>query len=169
MSRRSLRTAISGSFKFKPEIDALHEAFADYDVMVTAPEKGWLWLPNRTLVSTPFRPLPSERGLSIRDIEAGFLAKIKEADFLYVYNQESYLGVSTAIEIGYAIGTETPIYAQNDISFLELADGDLAQVEFLESRITIAGVAETVRLEYAGRMNANVQAIPEQDRNAPPA
>ncbi len=169
MSQHPLQTAISGSFKFKPEIDALHEAFADYGVMVTAPEKGWLWLPSRTLVSTPFRPLPSERGLSIRDIEADFLAKIKEADFLYVCNQESYLGVSTAIEIGYAIGTETPIYAQQDINFLELADGDLAQVAFLESRITIAGVAETVRLEHARRMSANMQATPEQDRSAPPA
>jgi hypothetical protein len=35
-----LTTAISGSFKFKPEIDALHDEFADAGVNVLEPSKG---------------------------------------------------------------------------------------------------------------------------------
>lgn len=151
MPGRPLETAISGSFKFKPEIDALHDEFADYGVMVTAPEKGWLWLPTRLLVSTPFRPLPSEQGMSIREIEDRFLAAIKQADFLYLCNQESYLGLSTCLEVGYALGTETPIYAQNKIDFFELAEGDLGHATFLENRIVIAGAAEATQLELARR------------------
>lgn len=40
MTRNVLKTAISGSFTFKPEIDALHETFADYGVQVLAPPNG---------------------------------------------------------------------------------------------------------------------------------
>lgn len=45
MKEGELSTCISGSFKFKPEIDRLIEEFQDLHVKVLSPEKGWLAVP----------------------------------------------------------------------------------------------------------------------------
>jgi len=37
--------------------------------------------------------------------------KISMADVVFVYNQDGYLGVSTTLEIGFAVAKEKPIYA----------------------------------------------------------
>lgn len=155
---KSLETAVSGSFKFKPEIDALHEEFEDYGVLVLEPSIGWLWLPRLVTASSQFRPLPSEVGQNIREIEDRFLAAIDQADFLYVYNEESYLGVSTAFEMGYATSRKKPIYAKAPIDFFEFADYDLGMKAFLEETIVIAKPSQVVVLETA-RREANLQAL----------
>lgn len=36
--------------------------------------------------------------------------KIRMADVVYVYNQDGYAGVSTTMEIGYAVAMDKPIY-----------------------------------------------------------
>ncbi|MDK2899257.1 MAG: hypothetical protein PWQ10_444 [Patescibacteria group bacterium] len=41
----------------------------------------------------------------------GHFAKIRMADVVYVYNKDSYSGVSTTLEIGYAVALDKPIYA----------------------------------------------------------
>jgi hypothetical protein len=151
MAERLLQTAVAGSFKFKPEIDALHGEFRDHGVTVLEPTMGWLWSPGMRVGPSLFRPLPLERDLSIREIEGRFLGAIDKADFLYVYNPEAYMGASTAFEIGYALARETPIYAHASPDFMEMADCDLERKAFLESRIVIAGVAEVVRIERAKR------------------
>lgn len=122
-----LSTCISGSFKFKPEIDRLIEEFQDYHVKVLAPEKGWLVLPEYKISPPKFRPLPSERKMSIRQIEDNFLEKIREATFLYVGNFEGYTGLSGYYEMGFAYGIEKPIYSlkkvpneENDLSVSEI-------------------------------------------------
>ena len=147
---------MSGSFdKFKPQIDELHEAFADHGVRVLEPTRGWLSLPSRLILPTSFRPLPSERGLSIREIEDRFLRAIDRADFLYIYNSEGYIGTSGALEIGYAVGKRKPIYAKEAIDFLELADYDLRRKAFLEEHIVIAGISEIVAIEQTRREASN--------------
>jgi nucleoside 2-deoxyribosyltransferase len=40
--------------------------------------------------------------------------KIKMADVVFVYNKDGYAGVSTTLEIGYAIALGKPIYALSD-------------------------------------------------------
>jgi len=40
--------------------------------------------------------------------------KIRMADVVYVYNKDGYAGVSTNIEIGYALACNKPIYAQDE-------------------------------------------------------
>jgi len=40
--------------------------------------------------------------------------KIKMADIIFVYNKDGYSGVSTTLEIGYAIALGKPIYAFSD-------------------------------------------------------
>jgi len=144
-------TAISGSFQFKPEIDRAIEAFRDYGVMVLEPTTGWLWTPVLQVVSSPFRPLPAERGLELREVEDRFLAAIDRADFLYVLNPGGYIGLSTAFEIGYAMESDKPIYMQETPDFMELAEYDLARKAYLEQRITIADIPGVVLAEQQRR------------------
>lgn len=155
MAGEQLQTAISGSFKFKPEIDALHDEFADYGIAVLEPTKGWQPLPFGSIIMPDFRPLPVERGMSIDAIEQRFLDAIKKSDFSYVYNPESYIGLSAALEMGFAIGEGKPIYAKETPDFLELSDGDLNQKAYYEKRIAVASIAEIARLERARREQAH--------------
>jgi len=37
--------------------------------------------------------------------------KIRMADVVFVYNKDGYAGVSTTLEIGYAVGLDKPIFA----------------------------------------------------------
>lgn len=139
-----LHTSISGSFAFKPEIDALHEQFRDHDVVVLEPTIGWLWLPK--LIRADVRPLPNERGMSLRQIEDRFLDAVQQSDFLYAYSPSSYIGSSAALEIGFALGCEKPIFALEEPDYIELAEGDLERIIYLRDRITVASPEDAVNL-----------------------
>ncbi len=141
-----LKTAVSSSFKFRPEIDELHEAFADHGVIVLEPTKGWLWTPNQHYEPGEIRPLPSERHMNPKDIELRFLKAIDAADFLYLNNLEGYIGKMCAFEIGYTLGRK-PIYARKPFDAFELANGDLAEKAYLESRIVVASIPQIVEIE----------------------
>lgn len=136
-----LETAISGSFKFKPETDAIIDEFRDYNVTVLEPTKGWLYVPLGISIEDGWRPLPSERGLDISEVEDNFLAAIYRSDFLYVNNEESYVGETTALEIGYALARKKLIFCRNQIT-LENMDGDLIPYYFLRGSVLIASPKE---------------------------
>jgi hypothetical protein len=143
-----LKTAISGSFKFKKEIDELHDEFADYGVEVLEPTMGWLFTP--TVISefrnTGFRPLPAEKYIkSIGEVEERFLRAIRKSDFLYLYNAEQYIGVSAAMEIGCAHANNKPIYSKEPISIAN-AEYNLDTFKFLKNAIKIATPAEAASL-----------------------
>lgn len=139
-------TAIAGSFKFKPEIDALHEEFADSRVRVLEPSLGWLYVPTQIIAPTiGFRPLPDERHMSgIKAIEERFMRAVRQSDFLYLYNTEQYVGASAGLEIGCAIANEKPIFAKEPISLANV-DYDLDCLEFLRDAIQVATPAEAAR------------------------
>jgi hypothetical protein len=134
-----LKTAAAGSFKFKKEIDELHEEFADHGVKVLEPTKGWLFLPKHIVVPpTGFRPFPDERHYSsIKEVEDRFLTAIRKSHFLYLFNTEGYLGKSATFEVGYALMGEVPIFAKEPIS-LENVEYDIAKWEFLKDAIRVA-------------------------------
>lgn len=142
---RNLEAAISGSFKFKPEIDELIDEFADYNVTVLEPAKGWLYIPSRRIIEVGFRPLPNERGLDIDQIEGNFLAAVDKSDFLYVNNLESYLGQSMVFEIGYAHGAKKPIFTRRPFT-LKNFELEFAPYHYLNDVITVATPAETARI-----------------------
>jgi hypothetical protein len=143
MSER-LETAISGSFKFKPEIDALIDEFAEYNVTVLEPSKGWLYIPRRHLVrAQTITPLPAEKGLGPREIEDRFLRAVERSDFLYVYNPEQYIGTSTAFEIGFALGLNVPIFLEREIS-LENIELNLDLYTRLKQQARVASPMEAV-------------------------
>lgn len=138
--KERLTAVISGSFdKFKAEIDAAHDAFADHNVLVIAPDKGWLYIPR--LVQAGYkgnRPLPTERGLGMAAIERQFLDNIDKADFVYVCNPHGYIGITAAAEIGYALGGGKPVYLKEPINFA-LTDFRPDQIEWLQASTIVMG------------------------------
>lgn len=59
----------------------------------------------------------------IKDFDKKFVAlglthdhfyKMRMADVIYVYNQDGYAGVSTNMEIGYAVASDKPIYVYEE-------------------------------------------------------
>jgi len=147
-----ISTCISGSFKFKPEIDLLIEEFQDLHVKVRSPEKGWLVIPRPIVVVAGFRPLPSERNMSIRTVEDSFLKNIMDSTFLYVGSFGGYTGSSTNFEMGFALGNEKPIYANYKINNVE---NDLEYEELLK-QIKIMSPTETVK-EVREKIESNLR------------
>lgn len=148
-----LKTVISGRFVSKPEIDRLHEAFRDLGIVVLAPEKGWLYIPSgryEYLTEAPgFRPLPGERHMTIRQIEDSFLACIRRADFVYLYNKEG-LGESTGMELGFAIGCGKFVYAYQGLDFDQMEEYDLARRAFLREYVHVIPI-EQIRADLEAR------------------
>ncbi|HYM65103.1 MAG TPA: hypothetical protein VES68_01290 [Candidatus Sulfotelmatobacter sp.] len=112
---------IPGSFdKFKPEIDLTIDEFRDLGVTVLAPDKGWLYKsPLKVFTKDDmvnfFRPLPSEIGMRIKEIEDSFLESIRKSDLVYIVNPEGFIGETVSFEIGFALGRGIPIYSQKSI------------------------------------------------------
>ena len=149
-----LTACISGSFKFKPEIDALINEFADYGVTVLEPTKGWLYIPGaRKQPVGTFRPLPQEVGMNATEVELRFLSAVKRAHFVYLHNQSNYLGVMTSLELGFAIGKNKSVFALEPIT-LENFEYDFATYESARANVTIATPQEAVKALRAYRGSA---------------
>ncbi len=140
---------ITGSFKFKPEIDAAINEFRDLNVIIRAPEIGWLFVPSRGLVvatkAEQFQPLPSEQYMMAGEVEAEFLAQLDQADFVYVINPERYLGAMSIFEIGYSRGVRKPIYASNELDFHALGIHDPKIIELMRASVPIMSPSEAAR------------------------
>ena len=129
-TNEQLTCVVSGSFsKFKPEIDALHEEFLDHGIKIIAPDKGWTGVEfarSKIIFPAGFRPLPSERGMTPAEIEQEFLRCLGRAHFLYLHNQDGYLGNSAYFELGNAIAATKPVYAKEQLVY-ETEFEDLSQ------------------------------------------
>ncbi len=99
---------VCGSSRFASEIGEFSKKLKDLGVVVFEPHlyraSGGVW---------------SE----IKDFDKKFVAlglvhdhfyKMRMADVVYVYNQDGYAGVSTNMEIGYAVALNKPIYAYEE-------------------------------------------------------
>jgi hypothetical protein len=97
---------ICGSSRFAPEMREFAQKLKDLGVVVYEPHlyraSGGVWN-------------------EIKDFDKKFVAlglthdhfyKIRKADVVYIFNKDGYAGVSTNIEIGYAVALNKPIYAQ---------------------------------------------------------
>ena len=128
-----LSTCIAGSFKFKPEIDDLIDEFADLGVRVLETTNGWLFAPNSShQIGDVFRPLPSEREMTLRQVEDRFLTAVVQTDFLYVHNPEGYMGGSASLELGFAHGRDIPIFASHPLTLANF-EFDLADFGYWSS------------------------------------
>ena len=144
---KDLQASVSGSFlKYKPEIDLAIEELTDFGITVLAPEKGWLYIPPQRIYSKidyQFRPLPSERNMSIKQIEDEFLSSVKKSDFLYVVNPDGYIGNSVAMEIGFAVAKGKPVFLQKEISEL-IMPGDEPAWQEIKPKLRVATIQEAV-------------------------
>jgi hypothetical protein len=147
-----ITAVVSGSFKFKPEIDKTIETLEETGIKVLEPTRGWLIMPTleitKRLRSGQIRPLPTEEGLTARQIEDRFLRALGRANLLYLMNQEGYVGSSSALEMGYALGENKPMYA------LEPLDYDAMEIDDFSLRETLSGAVvvlppEKVAAHYA--------------------
>jgi hypothetical protein len=147
---------ISGSFKFKPEIDAAINEFRDLNVIIRAPEIGWLYAPVTGLIvvtnEESFQPLPNERHMMAGDVEAEFLDQLDKSDFVYVMNPEGYLGDMSIFEIGYAHGIRKQMYASNPLNFDALGIRDPKMINLLRTSVAVmspAAAAQDIHLRLA--------------------
>jgi len=162
-----LTYVISGSFKFKPEIDETFDEFQDNGIKVLAPAKGWLFLPRHRLIrieEESLRLLPAERDMKPDNIELEFLRLQKQAHFSYLFNSEDYVGISAALEIGAAmvnaISGEKPIYAHKPIdidSMLKWQGWENGgQLELLRQHVRVVPIPEIYEdyCEYTKEKNS---------------
>lgn len=102
---------ICGSSRFAEEMREFAEKLKDLGVIVYEP--------------TLYRSHPEADWSAIKDFDKKFMAlglthdhfyKMRLADVIYVFNKDGYAGVSTTMEIGYAVALNKPIYAfgEND-------------------------------------------------------
>lgn len=98
---------ICGSRRFKPQARAFAAKLKKFGVIVYEPyfhsgEKEWEGL------SEAYKKFVA-LGLT-----HDHFYKIKMADIVYIYNKDGYAGVSTTLELGYAMALGKPIYAFSD-------------------------------------------------------
>jgi hypothetical protein len=136
-----ITAVVSGSFKFKPEIDLAIDALEETGIHVLEPAKGWLLLPNSELIDRihygQLRPLPSEEKLLARQIEDRFLRALGRSSLMYIMNKEGYIGTSTAFEMGSAVALLKPLYAVEPLNFEALEIDDLALQQTLSEAVTV--------------------------------
>lgn len=155
LHEREISCTVSGSFKkFKPEIDRTIDEFRDHGVNVLAPAKGWLYIPPVRQYSKKdlkFRPLPSERHMTIRQIEDEFLRCIVRSTFLYVVNPEGYIGISVAFEMGVAFSSGIPIYSRDpvpeDIDSTPISLAIISSIKVLPPEETVKDIKDNRQIK----------------------
>jgi hypothetical protein len=144
-----LSCVISGSFKFKPEIDEIYDELQDNNIQVRAPEKGWLYMVRRQIIrleeAGTLRPLPSEKDMPTAMIEQEFIRQLHLSDFVYLANFEDYVGASTAFEIGSVMAGQKPIYTHKplDIEFMDKwQDWNPSTLELIDKFVRVVPIPE---------------------------
>jgi nucleoside 2-deoxyribosyltransferase len=104
---------LCGSRRFKPEIRAFAKELQKLGVVVYAPylhegKDEWQKLSD------------DYKKFTALGLTHDHFYKIQMADVVFVYNKDGYSGVSTTLEIGYAVAAGKPIYAL-------YADGELCR------------------------------------------
>ncbi|MBI4096768.1 MAG: hypothetical protein HY425_03580 [Candidatus Levybacteria bacterium] len=102
--------AIAGSFRFKPDIDALIGDINAQEISVLAPPKG-----NVMKKKDDFKILEGNLDLGEADIEAAFIQEMSEADALYIYAKDGYIGRSVKAELRFAIECGIPIFVSEPL------------------------------------------------------
>ncbi len=146
MKENDLKACVSGSFdKFKPEIDLAIDELNDFGVTVLSPGKGWLYKPSQKIfnpLEDKFRPLPSETGMKIKEIEDDFLSSVKKSDFLYVINPQGYIGNVVSLEIGFAIASGVPVFLQQKINPLVIENNSIWQE--IEPKLKVCSIEKAI-------------------------
>lgn len=102
------KIVISGSFrKHYSEIKDVIRRFDSLDVEVLSPRHSNIVDPEEDFVL-----LETDKIASPEALERAHLNEISNADALYLYNPEGYIGPSSAMELGWALSLGKPIFAK---------------------------------------------------------
>jgi len=114
--KSKISATISGSFhRHFDEIQKKIREFKQEGIEVLSPELS------RPISSAEgFIRLETDRG-SPGEIEIEHLKAISRSRFLYIVNPDRYIGKSVALEIGYAISKNIPVYSLNEPDDLVLS------------------------------------------------
>lgn len=116
LAHGGLKATVSGSFR--KAIDHVQDdvqALSDAGVLVLSPAD-----PRIVETFGDFVFVASDRVRRIRTVQSRHLASIAASDFLWLVAPDGYVGVSAAMEIGYASSQEIPIYCTEAVADLTL-------------------------------------------------
>ena len=114
---RAARAVLCGSYR--RDIDGLRRAYDELAVtgcQVLSPRRV-------DFMDGEFVVDAAEVGLSPREIENWHLRAIEQSDFILLHAPKGYVGISAAMEIGYALALKKPIFSRTapvDIMLREL-------------------------------------------------
>ena len=102
---------ICGSRRFKPEIKEFVKKLKKFGVVVYDP-----YLLNEIIEETvEYKKIPDEyKKIMALGLTHDHFYKIRTADVVYVFNKDGYAGISTTLEIGYAVAAGKPLYAMEE-------------------------------------------------------
>ena len=101
-----LKATISGSFnKYLEKIKEILEEFEDNDIEILSPKLSHIKSnENKFIIFENEDNCP-------RELELKHLEAIQRSDFLYIVNPQGYIGNSCAMEIGFALAHNIPIFS----------------------------------------------------------
>lgn len=115
--RYPIRAVLCGTFK--RDINNLHKS---YEELLTT---GCQVLSPHSLdfvtESDGFKKTKHEERRSYEELERHHLFSIAEADMVWLHAPNGYIGLSAAMELGFAIASNTPVYSRNQIHDPSLA------------------------------------------------
>lgn len=123
-SMNTLSIVISGSFrKHFQGISSLIQEFEGLDIQVLSPQASQITNPKDEFVI-----LETDDTNDPKTLQERHLTAIEQADALYLYNKNSYLGASATLELGWALALGKPIYAKESSEdfTLNLCSGKIA-------------------------------------------
>ena len=124
-----MKAVVSGSFrKFYDGIAETVSIFEDSGIKVLSPKISQIKNPGEE-----FAILESDTTTDIKTLEQNHLDAISKADFLYVYDPQGVVGMSTMMEIGWALAIQKPIFALETPIDVVLAE--FIQVQSVEETV----------------------------------
>lgn len=109
-TRNIVRCVLSGSFHRDPAgIERAYLELATNGCQILSPHRMQFIEKGAEFVRDA-----AEKDLEVGVIEAHHLIGISQADFLWIHIFEGYVGLSAALEIGYATARNIPVFASSE-------------------------------------------------------
>lgn len=105
---RITRCVLSGSYRREPvALEREYRELVAHGCQVLSPHRL-----NFTNQQDAFVKDEGETLMSADEIERHHLLSLRQADFLWLHCPNGYIGVSTAMEIGYALSLQLPVFCK---------------------------------------------------------
>jgi hypothetical protein len=140
-----LKATVSGSFhRHMDAITAAVYELSTLGVRVLSPAD-----PRVVASQGEFLFVASDRVRSVRLVQDRHLESVRASDFLWLASPDGYVGQSAAMEIGFAAGAGTPIFAAH-------APTDLTLREYVS---VVASIEEAIRIASARQGRQQTQGL----------